>query len=126
MKKTLLMLTVAAAACSASAADYPYLVFQSTGGVEKAVAVESLTLIVSDGQLLAVNESGTQSFTLTELNKMYFSQTATGIETIDTQSLVGDEKAEIYDLSGRRVVRPVGRGVYVIKKNGVVRKISLK
>ena len=64
---------------------YPYLTFETTGGEARSVAVESLSLVMSGGQLVLTNASGTQTFALSELSKMYFSTSAaSGIDALPT------------------------------------------
>ena len=58
---------------------------------------------------------------------MYFSTSdeTTGIEEINVTTL--DEKADIYDLQGRKVSKEkMRRGVYVIKTKNGVRKVNVK
>ena len=59
MKKLFLFLVMLMAGLTASAYEYPYLTFQRTDGSEQSVAVESLTLTMADGKLIAVNGNGT-------------------------------------------------------------------
>ena len=77
------------------------------------VSATSLTLTISGTTLTA----GTQSFTLSNLSKMYFStsdESTTGIGEVSIESL--DEATEIYDLQGHRVSKDqMRRGVYIVK-----------
>ena len=113
MKKVLMTLAVMAGALTAQAADYPYLTFETTGGEKFSVSATSLTLTISGTTLTA----GTQSFTLSNLSKMYFSasdESTTGISEVNIESL--DEATEIYDLQGHRVSKDqMRRGVYIVK-----------
>jgi hypothetical protein len=90
------------------------------------VAVESLTLTISGTILTA----GSQQFTLSNLAKMYFSntdETATGIETIDNGQLTMDNSAEIYDLQGHKVSKSAMRkGVYIVKTNSKTYKMIVR
>jgi len=86
MKRFLFTLMMVVVSLSAWAYDYPYLVFQTTDGTTYAVSVESLTLDVSNDQLIVTNDEGTQSFTLSELSKMYFSTEAT-VTTAQSEAL---------------------------------------
>ena len=103
---------------TARAEGYTYLTFETTDGAKASVAVKSLTLSISGNTLTA----GEKSFTLSNLAKMYFSETdestATGIEAVSSAAL--DEVTEIYDLNGRKVARlssngQLPRGVYIVK-----------
>ncbi len=102
---------------------YPFLTIETSSGATS-ISTASLTLTISDGKLIAANETTTQTFSLTELSKMYFStSSATGIETIEAATTVAGR--EVYDLQGRRVDNP-GKGVFIIKENGQTRKVLLK
>lgn len=133
MKRIFLLLMTVVATLTAQAYDYPYLVFQTTDGTVTAVAVESLSITVSDGNLVATNGDGTKTFPLSTLSKMYFSTDGTtdidGAQTSDTTEV------EVVAASGvslgkfasldeaRRVLK---QGVYVVKSKGKNFKISVK
>lgn len=116
MKKLILMLSIMSSAFTAKASDYAYLTFETTDGNKISVSSTELQITISGTTLTA----GNQSFTLSNLNKMYFSAAdmTTGITNISTDEL--NESTEIYDLNGRRVSKEaLQKGVYVIKnKNG--------
>ncbi len=106
------------------AGDYSYLTFETTDGSKVSVSVAGLNITISGTTLTA----GSQSFTLTNLSKMYFSTTdesTTGISELMTADI--DEATEIYDLRGMRVGKDqMRRGVYVVKtKNGTF-KVNVK
>ena len=85
----------------------------TTDGARASVSVSDLTLSISGTTLTA----GTQSFTLTNLSKMYFStsdESTTGIEEITNATL--DEATDIYDLQGHKVTKAqMKKGVYIVK-----------
>ena len=126
MKKILLLFMALVGALTAQADDYAYLTFETTDGAKTSVAVESLTLTISGTILTA----GSQQFTLSNLAKMYFSntdETATGIETIDNGQLTMDNSAEIYDLQGHKVSKSAMRkGVYIVKTNNRTYKMIVR
>ena len=126
MKKILLLFMAIVGALTAQADDYAYLTFEMTDGAKASVAVESLTLTISGTILTA----GSQQFTLSNLAKMYFSntdETATGIETIDNGQLTMDNSAEIYDLQGHKVSKSAMRkGVYIVKTNSKTYKMIVR
>jgi hypothetical protein len=74
--------------------------------------------------------AGSQQFTLSNLAKMYFSntdETATGIETIDNGQLTMDNSAEIYDLRGHKVSKSeMRKGVYIVKTNNRTYKMIVR
>ncbi len=133
MKKFFLtcLMTMMMGTITAQAGEFPYLTFETTNGAKVSVAVESLRLTIN-GTTLTV---GSQSFTLSNLSKMYFSTTdettTTDIATLSlNDSLL--ENAEIYDLNGRKVTEgkasksKLPRGVYIVKINEKNCKIAVK
>lgn len=132
MKKLLLLLTIWVGTLTAQAEDYTYLTFETTDGAKTSVSVEGLTLSISGTTLTA----GTQSFTLSNLSKMYFSDTdettTTGISQMDNEPWTMDNSAEIYDLSGKRLVNSkssnsqLPRGVYIVKTKNKTYKMVVR
>ena len=121
MKKIILLLTVLAGTMTAQADSYTFLTFETTDGAKASVSVEKLVLTISGTTLTA----GSQQFTLSNLNKMYFStadETTTGIEEITNAAL--DEATDIYDLQGHKVTKEqMRKGVYIVKtKNRTYKK----
>lgn len=113
------------AAVTSQAGSYMYLTFETTDGAKVSVPVDRLTLTISGNTLTA----GTQTFTLVNLAKMYFSTsdegTETGIESASSATL--DEAAEIYDLQGHKVSRgQMRRGAYIVKTKERTYKIVVK
>ena len=111
-------------ALTVQADDYAYLTFETTDGAKASVAVSSLTLTISGSTLTA----GSQTFTLSNLSKMYFSasdETVTGIEEITAATL--DEAAEIYDLQGHKVSKDqMRKGIYIVKSSNRTYKMIVK
>ena len=125
MNKLFVLLAVIVGSLSIQAADYNYLTFETTDGAKVSVSVSSLTISLSGTTLTA----GEQSFTLTNLSKMYFSASdetdASGIEQLSADNL--DETAEIYDMQGRMVQKDqMHSGVYIIKSKRGTYKIVKK
>ena len=58
MKKLALATLITMGSLQAQAYEYPYLVFQNTEGSTIVMAVESLTITISDGKLIATNTDG--------------------------------------------------------------------
>lgn len=121
MNKLLLTLLTTAAMVTASAADYQYLTFEMTDGTKASVEAENLSLIF-DGTTLKV---GKESFTLTNLKKMYFStgDETSGISQIENGELKFDNSTEFFDLKGNRVSKDqIRKGIYIVKtKNGTAK-----
>jgi ethanolamine utilization protein EutA (predicted chaperonin) len=125
MKKILMLLTMLVGTLAAQAEDYTYLTFETTDGAKASVSVASDVTLTISGTTLTV---GSQSFTLTNLSKMYFStsdETTTGISEVMKADL--DEATEIYDLQGHKVSKDqMRRGVYVIKTKQGTFKLNVK
>ncbi len=133
MRRFAIALLLTAFISSASAYDYPYLVFQNSDFTETAVSVESLTLIISGSQIIATNNDGSQSFTLSDLNKMEFSTTTTEVSDADAEE--SDPHVEIYNLTGIHLggfdnidsaTASLQRGIYIVKGVSETYKIAVK
>lgn len=135
MKQLLIsIIVVAAVAMPAHAADYDYLVFQNADGSVSSFAVGSLKITFANGQLQLVNSETSQSFSLQDLAKMYFSNSvATSVEPL----LPASEQAEVevFAASGVAMGRfdslsqaqeRLAPGVYVVKQSGKTFKIAVK
>lgn len=124
MKRIVLLLITMVGVLCVQAEDYPYLTFVTTDGDKISVEVSSLKLTVSGNTL----NTGSQSFTLTNLSKMYFSvtnETTTGIEDITSSTL--DEATEIYDLQGHQVPKgQMHKGIYIIKSKNRTYKMIVR
>ena len=102
---------------------YNFLTFEMTDGAKVSIAISSLTLTINGNTLTA----GSQTFTLSNLSKMYFSNTdeTTGIEEMTSATL--EEAAEIYDLQGHRIAKEqMTKGVYIVKTKSKTQKIVVK
>lgn len=70
---------------------FPYLTFQTADGIAQSVPASQLSLTVADGQLMVYSPSGSKSFPLASLAKMYFSETEAGSTVTAIDSLPQDE-----------------------------------
>jgi hypothetical protein len=129
MKKIILLFMTLVGTLTAQADGYTYLTFETTDGAKASVAVSDLTLTISGTTLTA----GSQTFTLSNLSKMYFStsdESTTGIEEITSAAM--DEATEIYDLSGKKIVNgklsngKLPHGVYIVKTKSKTFKMVVK
>lgn len=123
MKKIVFILLALVGALNMQAEEYTYLTFETTDGEKASVPVSSLTLTMSGNTLTA----GSQSFTLSNLSKMYFSNSdeTTAIEEITNVAL--DETTDIYNLQGHRVTKDqMKRGVYIVKTKSRTYKMIVK
>ena len=124
MKKLFVLLAVMAATFTAHAEDYSYLTFVTTDGAKVSVALSSISIAIAGTTLTA----GSQSFALSNLSSMYFSNAdeTTAIRTLTASEW--DEVTEIYDLQGRKVSKDQMRSgqVYVVKSKRGTYKIAVK
>lgn len=122
MKKLLLSLMLLLGTFTAHAEDYPYLTFEMTDGARVSVSSSSLTISISGTTLKA----GDQSFTVSNLSKMYFSDhdESTGIETLCVSDW--NEITDIYDLNGKKVTKDqMQKGVYVVRSKKGTYKMTV-
>lgn len=133
MKQVIPLLMLLLSVLSARAGDYKSLVFQTYGNATTSVDLSSLVITVSGGKLVVTNTAGTQSFTLTDLSKMYFSTATTGIKGVSTDD--ANQTLAVYDLQGRSMgsfksieaaKAALRQGVYVIKQGNKTYKIAVK
>lgn len=140
MKRLLLTVvtTVFALGLWAEGTTYPYLVFSDTQGNNVSVSVSDLVITISNGQLIASNSTGTQTFSLADLASMQFSSSSDG--TVNIAKLVGSKEASLgssllFDLSGRRLRNAKSqvtssskqKGVYILRTpDGRTSKIMVK
>ena len=123
MKKILLLLALLTGTLAAHSQDYAWLTFQTTDGTKISVPASSLTITISGTSLTA----GSQTFVLSNLSKMYFSDDnqSTGVSTLTADEL--DGTSEIYDLNGRKVsTANLSKGVYIVKSKNGTCKIAQK
>ena len=124
MKKIFLLLTVLVGTMTAYADEYTYLTFETADGARASIGVKDLTLTISKTILII----GSQSFTLSNLSKMYFStsdETTTGIEEITAATL--EEATDIYNLRGNKVSKDqMQKGVYIVKTKNKTYKMIVK
>ena len=133
-KATIITAILAAGTLTAQAADYQYLTIEKNDGTQQSLTAVGLTISYSATAMTATNGSETTTIALSELNRMYFSNTKDATAISDISSLQQDEEATIYDLSGRQIaegrlstVKPLLRkGVYLVKQQGKTIKIQVK
>ena len=112
MKKALLLFSLMMGTLATNANDYSYLTFETTDGAKVSVSASSLTITQSGTTLTA----GSQSFVLSNLSKMYFSNSdlTTGIEKLTVSDW--NEVTEIYDLKGQKVTKEqMRKGAYIVQ-----------
>lgn len=132
MKSFILGILMMVGTLPTMAESYPYLTFELTDGAKVSVPVSSLTLTVNGTTLKA----GSQTFTISNLSKMYFSSTdeTSGATAIDELTADDFEGKEIYDLNGHKIelqitnyeLPKLPRGVYIVKSKNKTCKIVVK
>lgn len=135
MKRLFIIFILCAAfGFSVQAGDYDYLAFRNNDGTEISLSVSNLKITFSNGQLVAVNSETNQTFSLSDLNKMYFTNSAiTNIEgDLPTDF---DSEVEIFTTSGvskgrfnnlNQARQTLTKGVYIVKQSDKTYKIAVK
>lgn len=133
MKKFLIPTMALMLAMSASAETYPYLSFQTVDGSVVSLKSSNLNLTIEDGKLVVQNDEGSNKFVLTDLARMFFSQsTETAITNLNTDV---NSTLQVYTTSGvflggfdseHSLRRSVPSGIYVVKTNGRTLKMAVK
>ena len=79
---------------------YPYLTIVMTDNTSKTFSVESLTMTPSNGTLIITNTEGSETLTITNLSKMYFSEEyPNAISTVGSDE-VTNGNITLYTVSG--------------------------
>lgn len=133
MKKFLIPTMALMLAMSASAETYPYLSFQTVDGSVVSLKSSNLNLTIEDGKLVVQNDEGSNKFVLTDLARMFFSQsTETAITNLNTDV---NSTLQVYTTSGvflggfdseHSLRRSVPSGIYVVKTNGKTLKMAVE
>lgn len=124
--KKIVLLFLAMMGLSVAHADnsYTYLTFETTDGARISVPATQLKMTIRGNTL----STGTQTFTLANLSKMYFTatdETTTGISAATAATI--DEATEVYDLNGRRIDNSnLPKGVYIVKTKDRTYKMTVK
>jgi hypothetical protein len=118
---------------SVSAEDYNYLTFETSSGTTTSVALSNLKITFANGKLVAVNSATSTSLALSELSKMYFSNTSsTGIESVGTSTTTS---VKVYTVTGmfigefasvNEATQNLKKDVYVVKADDKTFKIAVK
>ena len=120
--KKLLLLALLAVSTSAFAEDFKYLTLSATSAV-KSIELQTIQKITfENGSVVVTTSEGNETLPLAEMQKMFFSETTSGIGEIMRDGENETMRGEVYDLSGRKVsvssVLP--KGVYIVNGKKVV------
>ena len=121
--KKLLIMALLAVGTMAHAEDYKYLTL-GYNSVEASVELATLQKITfENGNVVVTTSNGTQTFPLAQMEKMYFSANATGIQQLPSDQTINDQTSgrQYFDLSGRRISTPQ-KGIYIVNGRKVVIK----
>ena len=123
--KHILTLLFCASALTVSAQNYKFLTFQKSSGSEKSLKADHASRMQSS---------------LSQMGKMFFSDTATSIETVETNaealtaSIVNGQlrtnapvgsRISVFSLDGRllNAQAPISRGTYLVRINNTTLKV---
>ena len=131
IKKIMLALMAITGLMQGHALEYPYINFLRTDGVVKTMSVEGATFTFDNGKMVVTNSTGSKTFVLTEMEKMYFTQTS-GLSELVTSD---DQPVEVFNESGvclgrydhvSQALRDLDSGVYILKSSTTTLKIAVK
>lgn len=132
MKKLFLTLLAVIAVLTMRADGYPYLLFKTADGTIHAMSVESLTMEISGSHLVVTNSEETQTFTLSDLDKMFFYENTTGIDEIfSTES----GEVSVFTIMGiyvgkypdaNEALKTLDKGLYILKTKSNTVKIAVQ
>ena len=135
MKKTFIALMATLGVLTAQADDFEYLTFQTTDGTKVSMASTSLVITFENGNMIVSNGIENQTFALSDLSKMYFSD-ETESSGIDETTLSEDNEAvEVFTLTGisqgsfdnlKQAQTTLQHGIYVVKSQRQTFKIAVK
>ena len=119
--KKLFIMALLAIGTMAYADDYKYLTI-GYNSVEKSIELATIQKITfNDGNVVVATNNGDQAFPLNQMEKMFFSPTATGIEAINKNQGSMFNGQSVYDLTGRRVEKAT-KGIYIVDGKKIVIK----
>lgn len=112
------------------AQTYDFLTFQSTTG-EKSVKAIGTVITFEDGIMKVKNLEEEYSLSLSQLQKIYFSDTPASVENI---SVGEDNSFSVYAISGQFVgiysklaeIEKLPKGIYVVKGTDTTSKITVR
>lgn len=116
------------------AIDYQYLTIEKNDGTAQTLTAVGLNITYKDGKLMATNGSESATLALTDISRMFFTNTKDATAIADITTIKDDGDATVFDLAGRQVaegrmqdVKALLRtGVYIIKLNSKTLKVQVK
>ena len=134
MKRKTALALLLSGTLAVQAADYQYLTIVKNDGSALSLTAIGLTISYDNGQMKATNGTETATLQLSEVSRMYFSNTQETTAISDIDSLEDDSEAIVYDLSGRKMAEGIPsvlktqlrKGVYLFKQKGKTTKIQVR
>ena len=135
MKRPALTAMVLFGTLAAQAADYQYLTIEKKDGTALSMTAVGLNITYADGKMTATNGTETATLALTDLSRMFFSNSKEATAIAAIEDLQPETAATVYDLSGRLVANKVlpsalssqlRKGVYIVRQNTKTVKIQVK
>ena len=120
---------------AAQAADYQYLTIEKKDGTALSITAVGLNITYADGKMTATNGTETATLALTDLSRMFFSNSKEATAIVAIEDLQPETAATVYDLSWRLVANEVlpsalssqlRKGVYIVRQNTKTVKIQVK
>lgn len=131
MKRILALLLITTICSELMAEDYQVMTFENNDGSQTSIAASGLTITFANGQLIGVNGNTSMTLPLTQLQKMFFSNTT----SIDSPAKSDDTPTSIYTLNGVLVgmfssfdeaKSQLHSGVYIVKTDKKTFKTTIK
>ena len=120
---------------AAQAADYQYLTIEKKDGTALSMTAVGLNITYADGKMTATNGTETATLALTELIRMFFSNSKEATAIAAIEDLQPETAATVYDLSGRLVASEVlpstlnaqlRKGIYIVRQDTKTIKIQVR
>ena len=131
MRRQVFMTMMLTSMIAAQAADFQYLTIEKNDGQTETLTALGLTISYSSSMLTATNGSEKTTIALSDLRRMYFTNTKSKSETTAIEATDADwdnTETVIYDLKGHRL--PQGTkpapGIYIFKKGNTTTKKYVK
>lgn len=113
------------------ASDYPFLNIEQTNGTITTLESTGLTITFTDGKMIASQNGSSTTFSLIDLNKMYFG-TTNGVKLLELEN---EKSFTVYNISGIKIGEfenssdinnKLNKGIYIVEKGGKSYKLSVK
>lgn len=113
------------------ASDYPFLNIEQTNGAITTLESTGLTITFTDGKMIASQNGSSTTFSLTDLNKMFFG-TTNGVKLLESEN---EKSFTVYNISGIKIGEfentsdinnKLNKGIYIVEKGGKSYKLSVK